>query len=79
MGDAGATAMEAAGSHATTMEAPAATTAGKRIIGNQARSDKNKRCHCGENISKHGVPPPVGVPCIGFTMPDRHPTPRLCF
>jgi hypothetical protein len=46
-------AVEPSGTHT------AATTAGERLIRNQACGDQNERCQSSENISKHGTPPQV--------------------
>jgi len=64
-------AMETTGPASMKSASTASTTAAsrERIVGNEARGDKHKRCHGSEKISKHGVPPLIGVPCIDLAMP----------
>jgi hypothetical protein len=78
-----ATAVETAGTHATSMKSSASkpttttTTAatGKSVVGDKAYANQNKCCQSSENAPKHGVPPLFRVPRIAqgdAAHEDRH-------
>jgi hypothetical protein len=49
-------------------ESAATATPGKRVVGNKADRDEDERCDGSHNVSKHGVPPLFGMPCMGDAL-----------
>jgi hypothetical protein len=52
-----ATAVEASTMEAAATETAASTTASERVVGNQARADKNDCGQADQSITNHGRPP----------------------
>jgi hypothetical protein len=75
-----ATAVEATSAHAASVKSSASkptTTAAtsKGVVGNEAGTNQNERCHSSKNVAKHGVPPLFwgAVHCSMRCRAYRHP------